>query len=185
MGLIAKEIFLTKGVGVHKEKLCSFESALRDAGIAPYNLVRVSSIFPPECKLISKEAGLKKMKHGQIVFCVMADNATNEPNRMVAASVGMALPANKSRHGYISEHHSFGETDEKAGEYAEDLAADMLATTLGISVGEDLHYDERKEIWKMNKEIVRTMNFTQSARCNKKGFWTTVVACVIMIMETN
>jgi arginine decarboxylase len=183
MELIAKQIFLTKGVGVHKEKLESFESALRNAQIAPYNLVRVSSIFPPYCKLISKDAGLKILKHGQIVFCVMAENATNEPNRMVVASVGMALPANKSKHGYISEHHSFGQTDEVAGDYAEDLAASMLATTLGIHVDEDVRYDKRKEIWKMNKEIVKTTNITQSARCNKEGLWTTVVACVVMIMD--
>ena len=180
--MVPKMVFLTKGVGRHKEKLASFEEALRAAGIAPYNLVRVSSIFPPNCKLISRNEGLKKLKFGQIVFCVISDNSTNEPNRLLASSVGLALPADKSKFGYVSEHHSFGQTDEVAGEYAEDLAADMLATTLGISVGEDLHYDERREIWKMNKEIVRTMNITQSAQGGKRGDWTTVVACAVMIL---
>ena len=144
--MVPKMVFLTKGVGRHKEKLASFEEALRSAGIAPYNLVRVSSIFPPNCKLISRNEGLKRLKFGQIVFCVISDNSTNEPNRLLASSVGLALPADKSKFGYVSEHHSFGQTDEVAGEYAEDLAADMLATTLGISVGGDLHYDERREI---------------------------------------
>jgi arginine decarboxylase len=183
MELIAKEIFLTKGVGINREKLVSFESALRNAGIAPYNLVRVSSIFPPYCKLVSKNVGLKKLKQGQILFCVISENATNEPNRMIAASVGLALPGDKSKYGYISEHHSFGQTDEHAGDYAEDLAAMMLATTLGIQVNDNLHYDERKETWKMNKEIVKTMNTTQSAKCNKDGLWTTVVACAVMVMD--
>jgi len=180
--LVPKAVFLTKGVGRHKEKLASFEEALRSAGIAPFNLVRVSSIFPPHCKLISKTEGLKRLKHGQIVFCVISDNSTNEPNRLLAASVGLALPADKSKFGYVSEHHSFGQTDEVAGEYAENLAADMLATTLGISVDENLHYDERREIWKMNKEIVKTMNITQSAQGSKWSHWTTVVACAVMLV---
>jgi arginine decarboxylase len=180
MNLIAKQIFLTKGVGIHKEKLFSFEAALRDAKIAPYNLVRVSSIFPPNCKLVSRNEGLKKLKPGQITFCVIAENATNEPNRMIAASVGLAIPSNREKHGYISEHHSFGQTDEDAGDYSEDLAASMLATTLGIEIDDSLHYDKRKEIWKINKEIVKTTNITQSSRCNKAGLWTTVIACAVM-----
>jgi arginine decarboxylase len=94
--LVPKSVFLTKGVGRHKEKLVSFEEALRSAGVAPFNLVRVSSIFPPGCKLISKQEGLKKLSHGQIVFCVMSDNSTNEPNRLLAASVGLALPSDKT-----------------------------------------------------------------------------------------
>jgi arginine decarboxylase len=179
--MVPKEIFLTKGVGRHKEKLGSFEEALRNAGIAQYNLVKVSSIFPPNCKLISKQAGLKKLKEGQILFCVLSDNSTNEPNRLMAASTGLALPADTSRHGYISEHHSFGQTDEIAGDYAEDLAADMLASTLGI-VDEKVQWDERKEIWKLNKQIVKTRNITQSARGEKNGLWTTVVAAAIMII---
>jgi arginine decarboxylase len=131
--LVPKAIFLTKGVGKHKEKLASFEEALRAAGVAPFNLVRVSSIFPPKCKLISKVDGLSQLQKGQIVFCVMSENATNEPNRHIAASVGLAVPSDKTKYGYISEHHSFGQTDEDAGDYAEDLAAQMLATTLGVS----------------------------------------------------
>jgi arginine decarboxylase len=180
--LIPKEIFLTKGVGRHKEKLSSFEEALRSAGIAPFNLVKVSSIFPPNCKIISKAAGLKKMKSGQIVFCVMSENSTNEANRQLAASVGLAVPSDKTKYGYISEHHSFGQTDEVAGDYAEDLAAQMLATTLGVPFDVNLHYDDRKEIWKMNKEIVTSRNITQSARGNKNGDWTTVIACAVMIL---
>jgi hypothetical protein len=35
---------------------------------------------------------------------------TNEPNRQVAASVGVAILAEPSMHGYLSEHHSCGET---------------------------------------------------------------------------
>src|ERR1700756_177156 len=154
MGPFAKGVFLTKGVGKHREKLNSFELALRSANIAEYNLVRVQSIFPPYCKLITPQEGLKRLTPGQIVFAVVSDNATDEPHRLIAASVGVAIPANPSQYGYLSEHHSFGETDQKAGDYAEDLAASMLATTLGIEFNPELDWDEREQIFKMSGKIV-------------------------------
>ncbi len=181
MGPIAKGIFLTKGVGKHREKLSSFELALRAAGIAEYNIVRVSSIFPPNCKVISLQEGLKRLTPGQIVYAVMYDNATNEPHRLVAASVGLAIPANPSQYGYLSEHHSFGETDQKAGDYAEDLAATMLATILGVDFDPNASYDERKDIWRMSDKIVQTRNVTQSAIGDRDGLWTTVVAAAVFV----
>ena len=181
MGPIAKGIFLTKGVGKHREKLTSFELSLRAAGIAEFNIVRVSSIFPPNCKVISLQEGLKRLTPGQIVYAVMYDNATNEPHRLVAASVGLAIPANPSQYGYLSEHHSFGETDQKAGDYAEDLAATMLATILGVDFDPNASYDERKDIWRMSDKIVQTRNVTQSAIGDRDGLWTTVVAAAVFV----
>ncbi len=179
--MIAQKIFFTKGVGIHKEQLASFEAALRDAGIASFNLVDVSSIFPPGCKKITREEGLKLLKSGQIVYWVVSRNSTNEPNRLIASSIGCALPVDSNQYGYLSEHHSFGETDSKAGEYAEDLAASMLATTLGIEFDPDLNWDEREQIYKMSGKIIRTTNITQSAIGNKDGLWTTVVAAAVFV----
>lgn len=181
MLILPRYVFLTKGVGLHRERLASFEAALRDAGIAPYNLVRVSSIFPPYCRIISRTRGLNLLKPGQLLFVVMSDNATNEPHRLISASVGIAIPKDPSRYGYLSEYHSFGEREDRAGDYAEDLAAQMLATTLGVPFDPDLSYDKRKEIWKIAREIVRTQNITQSAIGNKNGLWTTVVAAAVFI----
>lgn len=183
--MVPKKVFFTKGVGVHKEKLASFEMALRVAGLAHCNLVLVSSIYPPGCKIISKEEGLKLLRPGEIVFAVYDRESNNEPNRLIAASVGLAIPADSSMHGYLSEHHSFGETDEKAGEYAEDLAASMLATTLGIEFDPELDWDEREQIFKMSGKIVRTTNITQSAVGNKDGLWTTVFAAAVFINDDN
>ncbi len=177
--LIPETAFITKGVGRHKEKLTSFEMALRNARIAEYNLVKVSSIFPPNCKLVQRANGLKKLFPGQILHVVMSENATNEPNRLVAASAGVAIPKDSSKHGYISEHHSFGQNDKVAGEYAEDLAAYMLATTLGVPFDPDKSYDEQKDLWKISGHIVKTINVTQTAVGDKHGLWTTVVAGVV------
>jgi arginine decarboxylase len=64
MGQVPRYFFLTKGVGRHKEQLASFELALRDAGISAQNLVQVSSIIPPKCKLLSREDGIKLLNPG-------------------------------------------------------------------------------------------------------------------------
>ena len=181
MQSVPKKVFFTKGVGRHKEKLQSLELALRKAGIEKCNLVRVSSIFPPNCKIVSSAQGVKLLKPGQIVFCVMSTNETNEPHRMISASVGLAVPAEPNHYGYLSEHHANGETDETSGDYSEDLAASMLASTLGIEFDPEKNYDERKEIYRMSGKIVTSRNTTQSARGDKNGLWSTVVAAAVFI----
>lgn len=181
--MVPQKIFFTKGVGVHKNRLQSFEMALRNAGVAYCNLILVSSIFPPGCKKITKEEGVKLLKPGEIVFCVYDRLDTNEPNRLIAASVGVAIPADPVQHGYLSEHHAYGETDDKAGDFAEDLAASMLATTLGIDFDSQTAWDEREQLFKMSGKIVKTSNVTQSAIGNKDGLWTTVFAAGVFIND--
>jgi arginine decarboxylase len=181
--MIAKRIFLTKGVGKHRERLTSFELALRDAGIAACNLVRVSSIFPPRCRLVPRTTGLRALSPGEVVFAVLSENSTREPHRLIAASIGLALPADRNTYGYLSEHHSFGETEQQAGEYAEELAAEMLATTLDVDFDPDRSWDEKKEIYRISNKIVRTINVSQSAVGDKRGMWTTVLSAAILLEE--
>lgn len=177
--LVPTKAFFTKGVGTHREKLTSFELALRDAGIAAYNLVRVSSIFPPRCDLVSEDEGLKMLRPGQILFCVLAEASTNEPSRRVATSIGLALPKDRNHHGYISEHHTFGMSQQSVGDYAEDLAASMLATVLGIDFDPNEAWDVRREEWKMGGEIVETTNYTIVAEGPEDGSWVTVVSAAV------
>jgi arginine decarboxylase len=177
---VPTELFLTKGVGVHTEKLTSFEYALRNAGIAAYNLVKVSSIFPPNAKLIAREKGIEKLKNyvGGIVHCVLSENATQEPHRLIAAANGIAIPKHRDKHGYISEHHSYGQNAKDAGDYAEDIAVEMLGSTLGLEVDVNKAYNELRDFYKLSEEIVKTSSIVQSAT-GKKGFWTTVIAAVV------
>jgi len=181
--MVPKKLFFTKGVGKHKERLTSFELALRDAGIASQNLVRVSSIFPPRCKVLSRKEGHHYLNHGEVVFAVIAENSTREPHRLVVSSIGVAIPADKDTYGYLSEHHSFGETEDQAGEYAEELAAEMLATTLDVDFDPDKSWDEKKEIYRISNKIVRTSNITQSAVGDKRGLWTTTIAAAVLILN--
>jgi arginine decarboxylase len=181
MRLIPRKLVLTRGVGIHKEKLTSFELALRDASIAQFNLVRVSSIFPPHCQIVEIAEGIPLLQAGEVVFAVLAEMSTNEPGRRIAASIGVARPADHNKYGYLSEHHTFGQTEKEAGDYAEDLAATMLATTLGIPFDPEKDYNERKEQYGMGGEIVDSTSITVAVTAAPGGVWTTVVAAAILI----
>lgn len=183
MNFIPEKMFFTKGVGVHKDRLASFEAALRNAGIEKFNLVTVSSIFPPNCKTVTREQGLEYLKPGQIVFCVMARMDTDEPNRLVSAAIGLALPSDPNSYGYLSEHHTHGETAKKSAEFAEDLAATMLASTLGIEFNADSAWEEREQVYKASGQVFKTSAICQSAEGHKDGLWTTVVASAVLIIE--
>lgn len=180
--MVPTKMFTTKGMGVHKDKLSSFELALRSAGIEKCNLVYVSSILPPNCKLISREEGQKLLMPGGITFCVMARNQTDEPNRLVSSAIGIAQPKDENTYGYLSEHHAFGMTAKMTGDYAEDLAATMLASTLGVPFDPEQAWDERKQVYRTSGHIFKTKNICQSAEGNKNGLWTTVIAAAIFIM---
>ncbi|MBP1927909.1 arginine decarboxylase [Methanolinea mesophila] len=178
---VPTKVFFTKGMGVHKDRLASFELALRKANIEKYNLVYVSSIFPPNCRQVSVEEGTNLLEAGEITYCVMAKNETNEPNRLISAAVGLALPKEPNSYGYLSEHHAFGETAERTGDYAEDLAATMLATTLGIEFDIDMAWQEREQIYKASGKIIKTQQVCQTAQGDKSGLWTTVIAAAVFI----
>lgn len=183
MELTPKKIFFTKGIGCHRNRLQSFELALRDAGIEKYNLVTVSSIFPPDCKIIPRDRGIQQLKPGQILFLVMAREGTNEPNRLISAAIGLARPKDRKQYGYISEHHGFGMTMQKSADFVEDLAATMLASTLGIELDPDVAWDERKQVYRVGKRLFDSRSVAQTARGHKEGLWTTVLACAVMLVE--
>lgn len=179
---VPKIMFFTKGKGIHKDSLTSFELALRDAQIADLNLVTVSSIKPAGCRIVSIPDGRKRLVPGKITFAIMARSSTNEPNRLIAASIGLARPVDSSHHGYLSEHHSSGETAQRAGDYAEDMAMEMLATTVGLQADPSLTWNQNEEQWKLSGKIYKTQNFTQSAEGNKDGLWTTVISAAVLIL---
>ena len=179
--LVPTQLFFTRGTGKHPQKLQSFEEALRDAGIAQFNLVRVSSISPPNCRIISRKRGIAQLAPGEIIFCVLAESRTNEPNRLACAGIGLAVPAEKSEHGYIAEHHGFGMTQRACADYVEDMAASMLATTKGIDLDPDKAYNERKDLYRAHGLVVKTRATVQTVEGDKNGLWTTALAAAVLI----
>ena len=182
MSLVPRKVFFVKGVGFHKSKLAAFEQALRDAGIEKFNIVHVSSILPPYCIEVEREDGLSQLNPGQVIFAVLARSDSNEYNRLICASIGVAKPADKGQYGYLSEHHTFGVKPENTGETAEDLAAEMLATTLGIPFDPDANYDEKREVFRMEGQIVETKNITSSATVRDENEWASVLAAAVFIL---
>jgi arginine decarboxylase len=180
--LVPKRVFLTKGIGRHKYHLKSFEEALRKAGVAQQNLVQVSSIIPPNCKIISCTEGLKELVPGAISFCVMARADTNENGRIISTSVGMAVPKSRDKWGYLSEVHGYGMPHQEASDMSEDLAADMLGTTLGLEVDPNKDWSEKEQVYKSSGLIIRTSNITQTAR-GQKNLWTTAVSIAVFLFD--
>jgi len=184
LSFVPKAAFFTKGVGVHGTKLQSFEMALRNAGVETCNLVTVSSIFPPHCQLLSRNKGLAYIQPGEITFTVMARAETNEPNRLIGTAIGLAIPKQKERYGYLSELHEYGLTGKKMADHAEDLAATMLATTMGIDFNPDDAWDQRKQVYRVRTDCQFTSrSVVQTAEGHKDGLWTTVVAMAVFVMD--
>jgi arginine decarboxylase len=176
-------MFLTKGIGVHRHALTAFELALRDADIEQQNLVYVSSILPPGCAMIHREDGVAALKPGDITFCVMARIETNEPGRHIHASIGVARPAAPDTYGYISEHHGYGQLAEQSGDYAEDLAASMLASTLGLELDPEVAWNERKRIYEHSHLIIDSLSLTAATEGDPEGRWTCAVAAVVFLFS--
>jgi len=171
MSLVPKKVFFVKGTGHHNSKLGAFEQALRNAGIESFNLVNVSSILPPHCIEINKEEGFKQLRPGQIIYAVLSRVDSNKLNQMISASIGIAKPSDKDQYGYLSEHHMYDAKPEEVENYTEGLAAEMLATTLGIDFNPEADYDEKRKAFKMGGKIVETKHISLDATCKKLKEW--------------
>lgn len=180
---LPRTVVLTRGVGKHKEKLVSFEMALREAGIAHLNLVPVSSIKPAEALVSKKTEILGDIPAGMVTPVVLARQETNIHSLLVASSIGVAVPENAEGYGYLSEHHDVGKTQKEAGDYAEDIAAQMLATIMGLEFDPETSWDERKEVFRAGgkkNRLISTMNITASGR-GFRGVWCTTVAAAVLL----
>jgi arginine decarboxylase len=181
--VVPEKVFFTRGCGTHRDKLVSFEMALREAGLAPYNLVTVSSIMPPDAEIISREEGLFHLSPGEIVYCVMARTETNIPGQSIAASIGLAVPKiHGKQHGYLSEYHATDISGHECGEYAEDLAATMLATSMDIPFDPEVAWQEREQAYLASGKIIKTSHLAASASCNADRKWVTVIAAAVFIL---
>jgi len=179
--MVAKRIVFKTGFGYHRSKLGSFEMALRDVGIEKQNLVMVSSIFPPGCEFSVDGAEFNALKPGDITYCVMARENTNEPGRIVSASIGVAIPLDNCKYGYLSEVHGFGKTEDAIGNEAEDIAVELLASTLGLEIDLDKSWMERKEQWMIDGKIYKSESFP-IAKVGADEQWLTVLSVAVFIL---
>lgn len=163
---VPKKIFFTNGTGSHKEPLEAFHFALKDAGIEKYNIVNVSSIIPPFCEVIDTERGLQELKTGQILFCVMARETSNQKDKIIGASISCAFLKNQNVLGYIAEHHSTECTSEKSlSEYTEKLATSLLSL----------------KIETLNHHQINVITTTQVAKVQEDRLHTDVIAAAVFL----
>ena len=179
---VPKKIFLTKGKGLSKERLTSFELALREAGIASLNLISVSSILPPKCNFVSQKEGINLLSPGQVVPVVLARSDSNSLGDIVSSGVGVAIPKDNEHYGYLSEHHCIGMDDYSMEEYVEDLAAEMLATTYGVKFDPEASWDEKRELWRIDDRIVKTKSIIQTEELDQQGYWLTTISAAVLIL---
>ena len=173
-------VFLTRGVGVHRHLLTAFEFALRDADIEQQNLVTVSSILPPRCEAVPREAGVATLRPGEITFCVMARSETNEPGRRIHASIGLARPADPAMYGYISEHHGYGMTRRRRAAsmprtsprpcWRPPSASSSTRTRPGTSASASIE---------TSNLIIGSTSLTAAAEGDAGGRWTCAVAAAV------
>lgn len=113
-----KNYIIRTGVGHASHKLGAFDRALISAGIYDYNLIKVSSILPPECEL-QNAISLGK---GALLPSAFACIYSNTLGECISAAVAIGIPANKSDVGVIMEHSSYNckeKTEKQVREFAE------------------------------------------------------------------
>jgi len=102
-------IQLTSGTGKGHTKLAAFDAALHEAGVANYNLIRLSSVIPPSTKIVrAKPIPVQPGKWGDRLYVVMADMRVDTPNVEAWAGIGW-VQDNKTGKGLFVEHEGANE----------------------------------------------------------------------------
>jgi arginine decarboxylase len=86
-------------------------------------------------------------------------------------------------YGYISELHGYGMTAEASGEQAEDLAATMLASTLGLDFDPEAAWNERKQIYEHSSLIIDSTSITAAAECGRDNHWICAIAAAVFLFS--
>lgn len=103
------DIKIVKGAGQASTPLSAFDAALKDAGVYNYNLITLSSVIPPGSKVQKAERFETPVNEwGHKLYCVMAEERSNEAGKFIAAGVGW-YQLDDGR-GLFVEHHLIGDT---------------------------------------------------------------------------
>jgi len=166
--LVPKYAFFVAGTGQHTDRLRAFEKALLSAGPIAHNLVAVSSILPAGCEIINPNKGFRKLRQGQITFCVMARQDTNEPNAYASAAVGVVKVKDKKQIGYISEYHGDAPGKNAAERITKRLAIEMFEAKFNTSI--------------QNLDIEVVKSTTASIKQPGNRSWVSAVALCIFVL---
>lgn len=106
-------IHLSSGIGFGPTKLAAFDAALNHAGIANYNLIRLSSVVPPNSTIsVHEQSKLPKRimpgGWGDRLYVVMAEKRTDTPNAEAWAGIGWVQDP-ETHKGLFVEHEGGSE----------------------------------------------------------------------------
>ena len=108
---MTKTVSLAAATAGHAEggtALNAFDNALLAAGIGNVNLIKISSILPPDVPVVD----LPKIKPGALVPTAYAAITSETPGETVTAAVGYALTDDPTKNGVIMEFHGVTTRDE-------------------------------------------------------------------------
>lgn len=126
-------IRVSGGSGVGPTRLAAFDHALREAGVADFNLVRLSSIIPPQAEVVEVKASDQIAGgHGDLLYCVYADAYASTPGEEAWAGVAWATAGDGTGAGLFVEHHGSSEAS---------VRRDLRATLDSMIAGRDAHYE--------------------------------------------
>jgi len=106
-----KTIPITKGTGGGDTKMAAFDAALYAAGIANYNLIRLSSIIPPGFEPIPQKMDWNDKEHGNKLYVVYASKIENEMGKEAWAGIGWVTTTDGTKRGLFTEHEGNSELE--------------------------------------------------------------------------
>ena len=130
-------IHITPGIGTGPTKLAAFDAALNHAGIANYNLIRLSSVVPPNTDITVHEDGPMPAEimpggWGDRLYVVIAEERVETPNEEAWAGIGW-VQEKESGKGLFVEHEGNSETSVRR-DIQQSLEA--LMATRNVNFGE-------------------------------------------------
>jgi pyruvoyl-dependent arginine decarboxylase len=100
---VPTRVFFVSGVGTHAMERVALQHAMREAGVADGNLLKVSSVIAPGCRIIPADEGRRLLRPGNMVYAVIATAQTDEPHQRVTTALAWAKPEKPGVPGYIAE----------------------------------------------------------------------------------
>ncbi|MEX0621801.1 MAG: pyruvoyl-dependent arginine decarboxylase [Candidatus Woykebacteria bacterium] len=102
------KITVTAGSGTGSTTLSAFDTALKEAGIHNYNIIKLSSVIPPESEVVVKKWKNAPTEHGKKLYTVLAEIRSDLLGRTIAAGIGWYQT--KDGRGIFAEHHDIIES---------------------------------------------------------------------------
>ncbi|MFT3969065.1 MAG: pyruvoyl-dependent arginine decarboxylase [Micropruina sp.] len=148
-------IRISTGSGKGRTSLAAFDSALRAAGVADHNLIRLSSIIPPRSIVdVCDSTDQLRGDFGDALYCVYAAAFATERGDEAWSGIGWSRATDGSGRGLFVEHTG----------HAEEQVRTMIMASLTDMA------DGRKDTFAFEKLVM------SSARCGGQPACSIVVA---------